>query len=385
MWALRRALGLLMDEQIPEKRSGHVAVVWDNVMFVWGGYYAETGSESIDYRHDSHIIWMYDLDCRKWSKEHIRGYVPPRLLATCYTCVNNCLIIFGGISQEDGDSNNVYCFDLKDRFWRKVRITGKPPSGRNKLSCCTFNNRIIYFAGYGPRPENIHINNGDFHRDLTAVYPDRGWNNHLFAFDLDDNCWVTLPNLGPKPSSRAAHACVAIGSKAYVFGGRHLDRRLNDMHMLCLHTFTWTTIVNQGVVPVGRSWHSMTYANHNTVFVFGGLNSDQNIFSDGWLYDVDKNVWTEIDMSVKHPRLWHSACIGAYLGEVVIFAGCENNIFLENPKHSNKLVTFNLQPKPLLRICLESLSEHQKQWSGKKEALPTSLYNKLSSMAGNGG
>ena len=43
------------------------------------------------------------------------------------------------------------------------------------------------------------------------------------------------------PVARAAHAAVATGDCAYIFGGRHMNKRLNDLHCLHLPTHTWKT------------------------------------------------------------------------------------------------------------------------------------------------
>ena len=45
---------------------------------------------------------------------------------------------------------------------------------------------------------------------------------------------------GPIPSPRAAHAAVRFGKTVYMFGGRHGDTRMNDLHKLDLHTLTWS-------------------------------------------------------------------------------------------------------------------------------------------------
>ena len=45
---------------------------------------------------------------------------------------------------------------------------------------------------------------------------------------------------GPTPSPRAAHAAIRFGNVVYLFGGRHGDRRMNDLHMLDLETLMWS-------------------------------------------------------------------------------------------------------------------------------------------------
>ena len=41
------------------------------------------------------------------------------------------------------------------------------------------------------------------------------------------------------PSPRAAHSTAQVGEKVMLFGGRHQDARLNDLHQLDMNTFVW--------------------------------------------------------------------------------------------------------------------------------------------------
>lgn len=45
---------------------------------------------------------------------------------------------------------------------------------------------------------------------------------------------------GQKPSARAAHSAVRFGCKVFIFGGRHMNLRLSDLHCLDLSTMTWS-------------------------------------------------------------------------------------------------------------------------------------------------
>ena len=48
---------------------------------------------------------------------------------------------------------------------------------------------------------------------------------------------------GVAPSPRAAHSVCVVGNLAYVFGGRHMDTRLNDLHCLDMDKMEWTLVV----------------------------------------------------------------------------------------------------------------------------------------------
>ncbi|XP_078490033.1 kelch domain-containing protein 2 [Ciona intestinalis] len=371
-----------MDDIKPVKRSGHVAVVWNNNMYIWGGY--NESDDLIERRQFSSITWKYDLNRNKWSKQTTGNYKPSERLGSCVSCVDGKMIVFAGCVFPD-DQNDINVLDLRKMEWKSLQPTGVPPSSRNKLSCCIYYDRIIYFGGYGPNPKQHEIRNGEYIADTSVWRNYRGWNNHLFAYDINTNAWITLPNKGDVPCPRAAHTMTSVEDKAFLFGGRHKNERLNDFHQLCLKTFTWTALTpSSPYQPIGRSWHSCIAINRKTLFLFGGLDTQQNVLCDEWLYCLHNNEWIKLNKPNSYPRLWHTACTGAYHGQVVVFGGCRSNIFADNQEHCNDIIFFNLQPKPLLRICLEVVTLHGKKLL-KKDVLPKSLYEIVSKMAGEGG
>lgn len=132
------------------------------------------------------------------------------------------------------------------------------------------------------------------------------------------------------------------------------ETRTNDVHCLDFETWTWTemyvvlkawetftrfasdSVINilsrtpASPIPVGRSWHTLTAVSDNSLFLFGGLSVDckpmskkkllplfsvfvfQSVFfliiifefeGDGWLLDVEKKIWREVDHPFKNkPR-----------------------------------------------------------------------------------
>lgn len=67
----------------------------------------------------------------------------------------------------------------------------------------------------------------------------RGWNNQLLMYDPATNEWSWPETRGRPPSPRAAHAGDISGDNVYIYGGRHLSTRLNDLHWLNMKNMTW--------------------------------------------------------------------------------------------------------------------------------------------------
>uniref|UniRef100_A0A8C6WFE5 Kelch domain containing 2 n=1 Tax=Neogobius melanostomus TaxID=47308 RepID=A0A8C6WFE5_9GOBI len=245
----------------PAERSGHVAVVDHNAMYVWGGYKNAQNHGFFDLYLPRNEIWMYSMETGVWSKHVAGGNLHTSMSGSCGVCVDGALYLFGG-HHARGNTNRMYRLPLRGPTltWEEMRdLKGTPPSAKDKLGCWVYRNKIIYFGGYGYA---AHEHRGTFEYDESSSLvwdsPGRGWNNHVHVLDLETQCWSQPITTGNTPSPRAAHACATVGNRGYVFGGRYKNYRLNDLYYLDLDTWEWheMSVPQQG--PVGRSWHSFT-------------------------------------------------------------------------------------------------------------------------------
>ncbi|KAJ0063299.1 hypothetical protein NL108_015778 [Boleophthalmus pectinirostris] len=365
----------------PAERSGHVAVVDGTAMYVWGGYKNAQNHGFFDLYLPRNEIWMYSMETGEWSKHLAGGNLHTSMSGSCGVCVDGVLYLFGG-HHARGNTNRIYRLPLHgpSLTWEEMReLSGTPPSAKDKLGCWVYRNKIIYFGGYGYA---AHEHRGTFEYDESSSLvwdsPGRGWNNHVHVLDLETLSWSQPVTTGNCPSPRAAHACATVGNRGYVFGGRYKNYRLNDLYYLDLDTWQWHEMsVPQGG-PVGRSWHSFTPVSQDHIFLFGGFTTERDTLSDAWLYCVSKNEWKPFKHShTENPRLWHTACPGPD-GEVFVFGGCANNLLShQRAAHSNQLLIFNVQPKSLVRFCMESIVEHRERLSTSWDCLPKHLLHSL--------
>ncbi|XP_055017525.1 kelch domain-containing protein 1 isoform X3 [Boleophthalmus pectinirostris] len=289
---------------------------------------------------------------------------------SCGCCLNGVLFIFGGCD-DNGQTNEIsnqkaeerkrdshlFSLDLTDGIftWKKiVHESGAPPSPRDKLSCWVYDEKIIYFGGYGHKVlSDLDSHNRNFIVDETSWAGEVfwGWNNEVHVFDPKNLSWSQPQTFGRAPAPRAAHASATIGSRGYICGGRVMETRTNDIHCLDLQTYTWTELVPSSCAPVGRSWHSLSPVSDSSLFLFGGLSMDCNPMSDGWVFDTETRKWTEVEHPFKNkPRLWHTACPGRD-SDVIVFGGSCDYILLVDTGHCNDALVFQTQPYPLSRIC----------------------------------
>uniref|UniRef100_A0A8C6Q0D8 Kelch domain containing 2 n=1 Tax=Nothobranchius furzeri TaxID=105023 RepID=A0A8C6Q0D8_NOTFU len=366
-----------LEMDTPAERSGHIAVVDRNIMYVWGGYKNAQNHGFFDLYLPRSEIWTYDME--SGVMKHIAGgNLCTSMSGSCGVCLDGVLYLFGG-HHARGNTNRIYHMHLRARslVWEEMRdLKGLPPSSKDKLGCWVHNNRLVFFGGYGCAPQGAH--RGTFEYDESSSLWDsmgRGWNNHIHVLDLETSTWSQPITQGNTPSPRAAHACATVGNRGYVFGGRFKNYRLNDLYYIDLDTWDWHEMLPG---PVGRSWHSFTPVSSDLIFLFGGFTTERETLSDAWLYCVSKNEWKPFKHShTESPRLWHTACSGPD-GEVFVFGGCANNLLSHQiAAHSNELLIFNVQPKSLVRFCMETALQHRERLSCYWDCLPKHLLHSL--------
>ena len=193
----------------------------------------------------------------------------------------------------------------------------------DKTACWTFGDKVYLFGGFGPPPASQVDKLGtlfDFVEDPTTTsgYSSytRGWSNQLVVYNSLTNRWEWPACTGQAPSPRAAHSVSVVGNTAYVFGGRHQDNRLNDLHCLDLVNMKWSLMVadtDAVDVPVGRSWQTMTPIHTGKVegglVIYGGFDTNQTALGDCWRMDLslEPSSWVRCRHLELGPRLWHQA------------------------------------------------------------------------------
>ncbi|MCI4382881.1 hypothetical protein PGIGA_G00019910 [Pangasianodon gigas] len=365
----------------PAERSGHIAVVDRNCMYVWGGYKNAEAPGLFDLYLPRHEIWIYNMETGRWRRQLSGGDLPNPMSGSCGVCVEGMLYLFGG-HHARGNTNLVYRLPLRasDFHWERMKnLKGLAPTCKDKLGCWVYLNRLVYFGGYGYEAEADH--RGTFELDensLMGNHQGRGWNNHIHILNVETSAWSQPITKGNAPTPRAAHACATMGNRGYVFGGRYMDHRLNDLYYINMDTWEWTEMSVPQHGPVGRSWHSFIPVSSDHIFLFGGFTTNRETLSDAWLYCVTTNEWKQFKhRHKKSPRLWHTACSGLD-GEVFVFGGCANNLLShQQASHSNELLIFTVQPKSLLRCCTEVVMQHRHQLESMFDCLPKHLLHSL--------
>ncbi|RDX87732.1 Kelch domain-containing protein 4, partial [Mucuna pruriens] len=170
----------------PSPRSGHRMVLYKHKIILFGGFY-DTLRE-VRYYND---LFVFDLDQFKWQeiKPKPGAMWPTGRSGFQLFVYQDDIFLYGGYSKEvSSDKNNsekgivhsdMWSLDPKTWEWNKVKKSGMPPGPRAGFSMCVHKRRSLLFGGV----VDIEVE-GDVMMSLFL--------NELYGFQLDTNRWYPL-------------------------------------------------------------------------------------------------------------------------------------------------------------------------------------------------
>ncbi|KAK8537686.1 hypothetical protein V6N12_043837 [Hibiscus sabdariffa] len=182
----------------PSPRSGHRMVLYKHKIIVFGGFY-DTLRE-VRYYNDLHI---FDLDEFKWQeiKPKLGSMWPSARSGFQFFVYQDQIYLYGGyykeVSSDKSSSSekgivhaDMWSLDPKTWEWNKVKKSGMPPSARAGFSMCVHKKRAMLFGGVvdmemqGGRGVVDMEMQGDVMMSLFL--------NELYGFQLDNHRWYPL-------------------------------------------------------------------------------------------------------------------------------------------------------------------------------------------------
>lgn len=182
----------------PSPRSGHRMVLYKHKIVIFGGFY-DTLRE-VRYFNDLHI---FDLDQFKWQEIKPRpGCMWPSARSGFQFFVfQDEIFLYGGYSKEvasDKSSSekgivhaDIWSLDPRTWEWNKVKKTGMPPGPRAGFSMCVHKKRAMLFGGV------VDMEVGS--DAMMSLFL-----NELYGFQLDNHRWYPLELRKEKPSKDKA-------------------------------------------------------------------------------------------------------------------------------------------------------------------------------------
>lgn len=181
-----------------------------------------------------------------------------------------------------------------------MRPRGDVPAARNSHSMTVCNGNAFVFGGWeGSR----------FFDDMHVLHS-RGsaWSQVILTTQ-------------DKPRARMGHSAVAYRSSIFIFGGFNSPHTLDDLWEFNVACSRWDLCVVSGEGPSHRYRHSMVCV-ADLLVVFGGINAEKQRFNDCFLFDIGKQIWTQLLLepsAIPAQRSFHQAAV--FEGSMYIFGG----------------------------------------------------------------
>ncbi|XP_074589336.1 uncharacterized protein LOC141845177 [Curcuma longa] len=176
----------LLQKGCPSARSGHRMVLYKHKIIVFGGFY-DTLRE-VRYYND---LYVFDLDQFKWQEIKPRpGCLWPSARSGFQLFVyQDEIFLYGGYSKEvvsdkHGSEKGIvhsdmWSLDPRTWEWNKVKKSGIPPGPRAGFSVCVHKKRAVLFGGVVDMETQ-----GDV---LMSLFM-----NELYGFQMDSHRWYPL-------------------------------------------------------------------------------------------------------------------------------------------------------------------------------------------------
>lgn len=185
---------------LPAPRHSHSSIIFDNVMWVFGG-------SSVNGAFND--LWCFDLSKREWYRPISMGNYPNPKACCSLVQYKRKMILFGGWRQTTGMThqphllfNELHVYDIDERRWMVKNFTYGPNSIAAH-SASVHGHKMVVFGGFSALD-----NDG------------QGTVNDVWTLDLRSFVWKKPKILDKRPAPRYGHFQVAIDEhQLMVLGG----------------------------------------------------------------------------------------------------------------------------------------------------------------------
>jgi hypothetical protein len=137
--------------------------------------------------------------------------------------------------------------------------------------------------------------------------PNWGWTNEVHFFDTITNEWITPAISGESPPPCAGFTLTKVSTNSAVFYGGYEPKRhcIDDVYIITAtpETVHWIKLKRNSYFPAPRQDHTTVCISSSSIgqsstvlLVIGGRDAKGNTLGDCWLLDVEKMIWTQINL-----------------------------------------------------------------------------------------
>lgn len=282
---LKGEWGVVDCPRAPCARSGHSVVVYEEKLWLFGGYSDALGQYFAD-------MFTFDLQNHSWELVDQRGIeMEPRAWHSV-TLSGDRLLLYGdnGDCDQSKDSPGVvYSFHFPTRVWEEIVTTGDPPAP-DDVQGLAGRGHMLYSFCLNPTDSSVG--------NCMAVW----------TLDLNRKVWSKVEPQGQVPSGRIGSTATVVGHRWIVHGGfprvlRHPQNWdiLGDTYEFDFNTSEWSSVDLQMGTLLPRGGH-VALAWHDAVVMMGGTTQPNGTVSEhNTSYGVVGTYCTEVEMLWRCP------------------------------------------------------------------------------------
>lgn len=246
----------------------------------------------------------------QWNEIRTKS-IPPRRSFHSAWIYMDYLYIYGGINIVEGKLDDFYRIKLSDEIpkWERLTTKGDLLPKIGYAASVEYKGNLYIIAGQN---EELNQINTVFKIDPTT-------------FQVEKIIIKDFPYL-------ENHSCTTFENGIYIFGGFSKGKHCNDMYLFQPENKTLLKLEPEDKIRPTERINSSIQTFQDSIFLFGGKNSEGKYLNDIWKYSIKTNHWLLIDVNEKEPipkgRSGHS--LNLFDDELYIFGGKSGNIHENN-------------------------------------------------------
>ena len=223
----------------------------------------------------------------------------------------------------------------------KPKNNPSPPKDFPQFSIILSNNRKTYKGAEHPSKRWGH--SVVLHNNNMIIFGGRHSQrilSNIYCLDFTTLSWSKIDPTGNSPPARDSHSAIIYkDSDMIIFGGNGTSGKLNDLWNFNFFDKKWSKISCTGKIPLPRDGHLTSLIYDKYMVIYAGLDNDDNVIHDIYLFDVENKIWHECDiegMPIQN-KDGQSCC---KIGNIMYLFGGQGP---EDDEYSNDLFTLKIE------------------------------------------
>jgi len=150
----------------------------------------------------------------------------------------------------------------------------------------------------------------------------------LVVFNINTYEWNRVKFKGFTPPARYAHtACLYNEDQMVVFGGFSGSSTFNATMIMTFDESNLRLVTCENVITGNKSRSDNSRCRHtsnivkNQMYVFGGLDRDEECSNDLWVFDLESRMWNKPNTTGDIPEARYGHCSATYSNFLYVFGG----------------------------------------------------------------